>query len=192
MTVTSLPWPSRLWLSFICALQVLFDGRFAARVAALRGGSPEQLAAPERVTASAQPPTPPSAPAMTPAPPGGEALQLLSILQREGRLIDFLEQDIAAFGDDDVGAAARVVHEGCRRALRTHARVASIRSEAEGSALTLERVSSEVKLIGNVAGAAPYRGVLRHRGWRIDELKLPTRVGEHDLGLIAPAELELR
>ncbi len=67
----------------------------------------------------------------------------------------------------------------------------SVRSEAEGAALTLERASDDVKLVGNVAGSAPFRGVLRHRGWRIEELRLPTVVGAHDSTLVAPAELEL-
>jgi hypothetical protein len=112
-------------------------------------------------------------------------------LQREGRFVDFIEQDITTFSDEDVGAAARVVHEGCRRALHAHARVESVRSEAVGSRLTLERADGSVKLVGNVTGAAPYRGVLRHRGWRVQELKLPTRIGDYDPKLVAPAELEL-
>lgn len=187
MTVFSLSLPSRLWLSWACFFRVLFDGQFAARVAALR----------DRAGSEALPE--PSAPAAVPAPAGVApsaspetgALQLLSLLQREGRFVDFVEQEVTAFSDADVGAAARVVHEGCRRALHAHARIASVRTEAEGAALTLERPSSDVKLVGNVAGAAPYRGVLRHRGWRVDALKLPTLIGEHDPKLVAPAELEL-
>lgn len=103
-----------------------------------------------------------------------------------------MQQEITAFSDADIGAAARVVHEGCRRALRTHGRIVSVRSESEGAALTLERVTADVKLVGNVAGAAPFRGVLRHRGWRVEELSLPTRIGSHDPKLLAPAELEIR
>jgi hypothetical protein len=118
-------------------------------------------------------------------------LQLLSLLQREGRFVDFVQQELAAFSDADIGAAARVVHEGCGRALRAHARVVSVRNEAEGSSLTLERASEDVKLVGKVSGSAPFRGVLRHRGWRIEELTLPTVIGAHDPSLVAPAELEL-
>lgn len=179
MTVTSLSLPSRLWLSWVCAFRVLFDGQFAARVAGLRGAQPEPLPAP--------------APAPAPSEPSATtgALQLLSLLQREGRFVDFVQQDVAGFGDADIGAAARVVHEGCRRALRAHARVVSVRSEAEGSSVVLERASADVKLVGNVAGAAPFRGVLRHRGWRVEELTLPTLLGSHDPKLVAAAELEL-
>lgn len=184
MTVPSLSLPSRLWLSWACFFRVLFDGQFAARVAALRDrGAAETLPAP---SAGATPIA-----ASPSASPERGALQLLSLLQREGRFVDFVEQEVTAFSDADVGAAARVVHEGCRRALHAHARIASVRGEAEGAALTLERASNDVKLVGNVAGSAPYRGVLRHRGWRVEELKLPTLIGAHDPKLVAPAELEL-
>jgi hypothetical protein len=113
-------------------------------------------------------------------------------LQREGRLVDFLQQDVATFADADVGAAARVVHEGCRSALRAHASVASVRPESEGAPVSVSADDvAQVKLLGNVKGAAPYRGVLRHRGWRVESLKLPEYVGAQDLALIAPAEVEL-
>ena len=162
----------------------MFDGRFAAKVALLPDGD----AQPESTIAT------PAEPIDLPrkeAASGNAALQLLSLLQREGRFVDFVQQDLASFSDADIGAAARVVHEGCRRALRAHARVVSVRGEAEGASLTLERASEDVKLVGNVAGSAPFRGVLRHRGWRIEGLTLPTVVGAHDPTLVAPAELEL-
>jgi hypothetical protein len=185
MTLPSLSLPSRLWLSWVCAFRVLFDGQFAARVAALRDGAqpPEAL------------PVAPPAPVVA-TPPSTEkastgALQLLSLLQREGRFVDFIQQDVAGFSDADIGAAARVVHEGCRRALRAHARVTSVRTEAEGSSIVIESASADVKLVGNVAGSAPFRGVLRHRGWRVEELTLPTLLGSHDPRLVAAAELEL-
>ena len=173
---------SRLWLSWVTSFRILFDGRFAARVALLRADATEP-APPAELTVEA--------PAEAPARSNDSALQLLTLLQREGRFVDFVQQEVASFGDADIGAAARVVHEGCRRALRTHARIVSVRSEAEGEKLTLERASEDVKLVGNVAGSAPFRGVLRHRGWRVEALTLPTIVGAHDAALVAPAELEL-
>ena len=184
MSVTSLPLLSRFWLSWACSFRILFDGRYAARVASLGESD---------LRPSAPPSLPPESPLSPEAPPdpNGAALRLLSLLQREGRFVDFLQQDVAAFNDADVGAAARVVHEGCRRALRAHARVVSVRSEAEGATLTLERASDDVKLVGNVAGSAPFHGVLRHRGWRVEELSLPKVVGAQDPTLVAPAELEL-
>jgi hypothetical protein len=106
--------------------------------------------------------------------------------------VDFLEQDVATFSDADVGAAARVVHEGCRKALRSHAKLSPVRSEEEGVRLTIAGFDpSEVKLSGNVAGSGPYTGVLRHRGWRATDFTLPIPVKGHDAHILAPAEVEL-
>jgi hypothetical protein len=183
MTVSSLTLPGRLWLSLWCAFKVLFDRELAAKVAGLRAGA----------TKTATLPLPSRLEKVEDAPiaSANGALQLLSLLQREGRFVDFVEQEITAFGDADIGAAARLVHEGCRRALHAHGRIVSVRNEAEGAPLTLEKACADVKLVGNVAGSAPYRGVLRHRGWRVEELTLPTSIGAHDPKLVAPAELEL-
>jgi hypothetical protein len=191
MTVRSVSLLERLWLSWVCAFRVLFDARFAARVAELQSGSPEpELPSAAHPTAEATTGAASPAALIERARANG-ALQLLTLFQREGRLLDFLEQEIVSFADAEIGAAARLVHEGCRRALHAHARVVSVRSEAEGSALTLEQASADVKLVGNVSGSAPYRGVLRHRGWRVEGLRLPQVVGAADQRLVAPAELEL-
>ena len=186
---------SRLGLAF----KVLFDASLARR---LVGERPEPPAL-EPVSAARQdaPPSREGSPktmrsakmdaAAIADDPASGALQLLAILQREGRFVDFLQQNIDTFPDAEVGAAARVVHEGCRRSLAKHAKVSSIRAESEGARVTLEAVSGDVKLVGNVSGSAPYHGVLRHRGWRVEELTLPLRVGEHDPRVVAPAEVEL-
>lgn len=197
MAVSAPSFFARLGLAF----KVLFDESLALRLVAK---SSEPLAlepAPAPVSrydaapaGEGSPKTMRSAKMDAPAPADElvtGALSLLSILQREGRLVDFLQQSIDAFPDAEVGAAARVVHEGCRRSLAKHAKVSSIRAESEGSRVTLDTVTPDVKLVGNVAGSAPYRGVLRHRGWKIEELKLPTRVGDHDPSVVAPAEVEL-
>jgi Domain of unknown function (DUF2760) len=201
MTVTSWSLPSRIWLSWVCAFRVLFDRQFAAQVAALREATQHAESLPPPAPRARVPSSAVSVPAASASSPGAGsgpeapaangALQLLALLQREGRLIDFLEQDVAAFADAEIGAAARVVHEGCRRALRGHARVVSVRSESEGARLTLEQARADVKLVGNLGGSAPYRGVLRHRGWRVEGLALPTLIGAHDPQIVAQAELEL-
>jgi hypothetical protein len=178
-----MPFGSRLLFAWACFFRVLFDGRFAARALAVRDGAPA--------------PAPPAAPAALPAIPppadGTSALQLLSLLQREGRLVDFLQQDIASFPDTDVGVAARVVHEGCRKALRAHATLEPVRTEDEGARVTLAAGfdADAVKLVGDVKGEPPYAGVLRHRGWRARRLELPSLVGDHDAHVLAPAEVEL-
>jgi len=148
----------------------------------LAAAGPEQTGAPEPTT-----PTQPKPPSALPA------LQLLSLLQREGRLVDFLQQDIAGFPDSEIGSAARVVHEGCRKALASHAEIVPVRSEAEGVPLVLQAGfdARAIKLTGNVHGSAPYRGTLRHRGWRAQKLELPELVGDYDASVLAPAEVEL-
>jgi hypothetical protein len=179
----SLPFLTRLWFAWVCSLRVLFDGAFAKRVYAAR------LSSPASAPTNAAP-----APTKAPEPPSDTAaLQLLALLQREGRLVDFLEQDVAAFSDAEIGAAARVVHDGCRKALRAHAAIDPVRAEDEGATVTIAAgfAASEVKLTGNVRGAAPYTGVVRHRGWRAKEMKLPATVEGHDATVLAPAEIEI-
>jgi hypothetical protein len=193
VTATDLPFFTRLWFAWACFFRVLFDGSFAGSVYRLKGGeAPAPLPAPaEAGPKEVAPPAPKPAP--PPPPPADPALQILSILQREGRLVDFLEQDIATFPDADIGAAARVVHEGCRKALRQHATLAPVRTEEEGAKVTIAAgfKPAEVKLTGNVQGSAPYAGVLRHRGWRATKVTLPTPVEGYDPSVLAPAEVEL-
>lgn len=198
VTDSPLPLLTRLWFAWATFFRVLFDGVFAARVFALPQGGAEspRLSEPGPAATRATPARPepkPAEPRLAAAPDAREgALQLLGLLQREGRFVDFVQQDISRFPDADVGAAARVVHEGCRRALGSHATIVSVRTEAEGSPVVVERMEGDlVKLTGHVSGSAPYRGVLRHRGWRIETLKLPQRVGTQDLSVVAPAEVEL-
>ena len=121
------------------------------------------------------------------------ALQLLALLQREGRLVDFLEEDVARFSDAEIGAAARVVHSGCRHALREHLVLEAIRAEAEGSPVTVPPAfnPSALRLTGNVQGAGPYAGTLRHKGWRVLRLTLPSATSGHDVRVLAQAEVEL-
>jgi hypothetical protein len=184
-----LPFVTRLWFAWLCFFRVLFDGAFAARAFQAR----EPMALPPAPEAPELPPEPAPEPRRTEAPSVAAALQLLALFQRDGRLVDFLEQDITGFADSEIGAVARVVHEGCRKALRGHAELSPVRAEEEGDQVTLEAGFSpaEVKLSGNVQGSAPYKGVLRHRGWRVGRLTLPVPVKGHDAAVIAPAEVEL-
>lgn len=191
----TLSFGSRFFLAWAWFFRVLFDGAFAARVRGVEGGRE-----PELLPSAPSPPPPSSvvaAHALVPVPPKvadtAPALQLLALLQREGRLIDFLEQDIVTFSDADVGVAARVVHEGCRKALRGHVEVQAVRAEEEGAKLVLEEGfdASTVKLVGNVSGSAPFRGTLRHKGWRAKKVSLPESTQGHDPAVLAPAEVEL-
>lgn len=196
MPETPLPFYKRIWFAWVCLLRVLFDGEFAGRVFAEFEGTRQLPApAPKEALPEAVPEAPPKAvePVRPALPDSTPAVQLLSLLQREGRLIDFLEQDVTGFPDADIGAAARVVHEGCRKALRSHAKFEPVRAEEEGTAVTLKAGFNpmEVKLSGNVQGEPPHRGVLQHRGWRLAELTLPEPAPGYDPSIVAPAEVEL-
>jgi hypothetical protein len=178
---------TRIWLAFACFFRILIDGAFAARVFSARRASPALAEEPEVVPAEKPAKASPRASA-----PANSALVLLALLQREGRLVDFVQQDIDGFADEEIGAAARVLHAGCREALRRHATIAPIRSEEEDSRVEVEDgiESGAVKLVGAVGGEPPYRGILRHRGWRVT-LSLPQPTTGHDAAVVAPAEVEL-
>ena len=121
------------------------------------------------------------------------ALQLLAILQRDARLIDFAQEDLSAYSDADIGAAARVVHEGCRKVLREHFMIEPVLREAEGSPIEVSHGfdAGAIRLTGNVVGSAPFNGVVGHRGWRATDVHLPKVAEGHNVHVLAPAEVEL-
>jgi hypothetical protein len=176
----------RLWLAFILPWLVLFDAAFARRVHELREAPP-----------SLPPATPPiavrEAEALPTEPDHSAALQLLAILQREGRFIDFLQEDVATFSDADIGAAARVVHEGCRRGLAQLVELAAVRTESEGTPIELPAGfdAARVRVTGNVVGEPPFRGTLAHHGWLVKTIRMPKTNAGHDPKIVAPAEVEL-
>ena len=100
---------------------------------------------------------------------------------------------MSGFSDDEIGAAARVVQEGCKRGLADYVELKAVRSEAEGAAVTLEPGynANETRVTGNVTGAPPYRGSLAHYGWRAESIRLPQLSSEHDARILAPAEVEI-
>ena len=121
------------------------------------------------------------------------ALQLLGLLQREARFVDFIQEDVAPYSDAEIGAAARVVHGGCRKLLAEHFTLAPVRAEAEGSRITLQAGfdATAIRLTGNVVGQAPFTGTLGHRGWRVAEVRLPQLTDARAAAIIAQAEVEL-
>jgi hypothetical protein len=124
-----------------------------------------------------------------------EILSFLAILQARGRLVDFLMDDINAHGDAQVGAAARVVHAGCKAVLQEHFRISPVREESEGSTVQVAAgyAADEYRLLGRISGPAPFSGVLVHHGWKTDAVNLPRILRSTDrLPAIAPAEVELK
>ncbi|WP_295955954.1 DUF2760 domain-containing protein [Rhodoferax sp.] len=166
------------------AFAVLGDSTLAAKVQDVRNGV--EPAAPPA------PPAPPPPPVLKVATPDA-ALQLLGLLQREARFVDFIQEDVAAYSDADIGGAARLVHTGCRKVLQEHFTLAPARPEVEGSRIVLEAGfdAGTVRLTGNVVGNAPFRGTLRHPGWKATDVRLPRTTEGHDPRVIAAAEVEL-
>jgi hypothetical protein len=149
---------------------------------------------------SAPTPKPPPAPAPAPSPrPDASlseagAVQMLAILQRQGRLVDFLQEDLGPFADAQIGAAVRSVHAGCKQALDEHVTLEAIYAEAEGDRVTVEPGfdAYAVRLSGSLSGEPPFTGTLRHRGWRAAKVELPQQVdAERDEHIVAAAEVEI-
>ncbi len=121
------------------------------------------------------------------------ALQLLGLLQKEARFIDFIKENITAYSDADIGIAARVVHEGCNKAINEHFTLAPVRSEQEGEKITLPQGfdAAAVRLTGNIVGSAPFTGTLIHKGWQVTSIRLPKLTQGHNAAILAAAEVEL-
>ncbi|HEY2156897.1 MAG TPA: DUF2760 domain-containing protein [Isosphaeraceae bacterium] len=156
---------NRLWLALKAFWQILTDPDFAARVEPLFSRAP-----------------------------AGPDLRILAVLQRDGRLVDFLQEDIDAYTDPQVGAAVRDIHRGCRKALRDYVTVEPILGEPEEAPVTVgsDFDPAEIRLTGNVQGSPPFRGVLKHHGWRVKSVHLPALPGSRgDASVLAPAEVEI-
>lgn len=173
---------------------ILFHGRIAPEIleALGLGGTSAEPQTAERVA----PIVPPEALTAQPAPqvdPGDRAVQMLALLQRDGRLVDFLAEDVAGYPDAQIGAAVREVHEGCRRALERYMDLEAVIAAEEGQRVTVEPGfdPASITLVGQVVGTPPLTGTLLHRGWRVTRLELPPLPPPDARRVIAPAEVEI-
>ncbi len=175
---------NRIILAFRSFFNILFSGQLSAgTLAALdltrRDAAPGKAAAP---------PPPPAAAGKT----ADGALQLLAILQRDSRLIDFLMEDIGSYSDDQIGAAVRELHDQCRDSV---ARYVTLQPVIDGVEGTFTKAPSSdpnlVKFVGNVPAKPPSGGTLRHKGWRAGKVDLPPLPAKQDATVIAPAEIEI-
>jgi hypothetical protein len=180
----------RIALAFRCFFSILFVSAIPDDIA----GRLHQPAAPAQETPA------PAAPAVSrlkeAEPPSDNldrAVQILALLQRDGRLIDFLSENISAYPDAQLGAAVRTIHETCRQALGQYVELEPILDSEEDQPVTVQAGldPAAVKLIGNVTGEPPLRRLLRHRGWRVRQLKMPPLSKGVGRMVIAPAEVEL-
>ncbi|CAN7671418.1 DUF2760 domain-containing protein [Paraburkholderia sp. SIMBA_054] len=192
MTEPNVSLLGRLSLAFGTFFSILGDRDFAVSVLRLRSGA-APTPAPAPAAAPVAKPTPAPAPVVIKEATPEAALQLLGLLQRDARFIDFVEEDIAKYSDADIGAAARLVHDGCRATLREHFTIQPVRDEAEGSRVTINEGfdATAIRLTGNVVGKAPFSGSISHRGWRVADVRLPKLTQSHDATVLAPAEVEL-
>jgi hypothetical protein len=177
-----LPYGTRLKYAFRSFFSLIDYGRI-----------PDDIAQAIAATAAAAPA--PSRPLeLPPAAPdtADRAVQMLALLQRDGRLVDFLMEDLGAYADAQIGAAVRDVHSGCRAALTRYVTLVPVIEAEEGDQVAVEpgTDAGRVKVIGNVAGAPPYRGVLRHRGWDAAHIELPP-LPAASRTIVAPAEVEV-
>jgi hypothetical protein len=173
---------SRIVLAFRCFFNILFEGRLSDPAITELGLS--RRAAP----ASA-------APAPAPAPvakTSDGALQILAILQRDSRLLDFLMEDLSSYADDQIGAAVRELHDQCRDAVSRYVTLQPVIDGVEG---TFTQAPSKdpniVKFVGNVPATPPAGGTLRHKGWRAVKVDLPALPSRQDATILAPAEIEV-
>ena len=174
---------NRILLAFRCFFEILFHGALSAdALGALKLARREQAAPGPKGT-------PPAAALRTPA---DGALQILTILQRDSRVVDFLMEDIASYSDDQVGAAVRELHDQCRDSLARYVALQPVIDGVEGT--PVKAVSGDphlVRFIGNVPAAPPSGGTLRHKGWRAAKVDLPALAAKEDTSIIAPAEIEI-
>ncbi len=188
---------SRFFLAFLCFFRILFGKKLPpAAISYLpEGAEPKALPAPpkEKVVekAAARPVEDKRASVAQHQRDG--ALAFLALMQREGRLVDFLREPLDGFGDADIGAAARDVHRGCRKVLEMHLELEAVMPGAEEEKVTVPKGfdPAEIRLIGEARGEPPFRGTLRHHGWRVVEAKLPSLAEGIDRFVVAPAEVEL-
>jgi hypothetical protein len=153
--------------------------------------SPDRSAVPAAGPASAPVTIPPRAQAGNQAE--AEIVAFFALLQEKGRLVDFLMEDITSYDDTHVGAAARVIHQGCRQVLQEHFNITAICESEEGSQVTVPAgyAKEQYRFVGKLSGDPPFTGTLIHKGWKTEFVKLPRIVEAQRLPAIAPAEVEL-
>jgi hypothetical protein len=177
---------NRIVLAFKSFFSLLFSGELSPDVITALNLTRRGASAPAAKPAA---PAPAAAPAIRTA---DGALQILAILQRDARLIDFLQEDISAYADDQIGAAVREIHDQSRDAIARYVTLTPVIDGVEGTyAKAPAQDASLVKFVGNVPAKPPAGGTLLHKGWRATKVDLPAIPARQDATIIAPAEIEI-
>jgi hypothetical protein len=168
----------RILFALRCFFNILFHGALSADVLAALKLARRETALPPKPAASKT--------------PSDGALQVLAILQRDSRLVDFLMEDIASCSDEQVGAAVRELHDQCRDSVARCFTLQPVIDGVEGAFTKAPPAdASAVRFIGNVPATPPSGGILRHKGWRAARIDLPALSPKQDGAIIAPAEIEI-
>ena len=177
----------KIVLAFKCFFALLFSGELSPEIL-----TELNLTKRSGATTSSPKATAPAAAAAPTVRTADGALQILAILQRDSRLIDFLQEDIAGYSDDQIGAAVREVHDQSRDAIARYVTLAPVIDGVEGTyAKAPAQDANMVKFVGNVPAKPPAGGTLRHKGWRATKVDLPALPARQDATIIAPAEIEI-
>lgn len=182
---------ARLSFAFRCFSSLLFRGQIPQEILqALSSSTAEApLTAAARATAAAEK----SGTNASESEALDRAVQMLALLQRDGRLVDFLEEDVSSCPDGQLGAAVRSIHDSCRQVLERYIKLEPVLSSEEDHPVTLPVGfdPGAIKVIGSVTGGPPIRGLLRHRGWRVSQVTLPSLPQGSGRAIVAPAEVEV-
>jgi hypothetical protein len=206
---TLLPATPEVRLSLTAGALVAAVALLAIIATGWRAAAPAPVAVRPPVAGRPAPAAPPPAVPVVPPPPAvappapvaanqaeAEVVAFLATLQEKGRFVDFVMDDLSAYPDAQVGAVARIVHEGCRAVLQEQFHIQPVREEDEGTKVVVAPGyrADEYRLVGKISGQAPFSGTLMHRGWKTASVKLPRviRTGDDELPTIAPAEVELQ
>ena len=174
---------NRLTLAFRAFFNLLFSGELSSETLIALNLSRRSATAPAKAAPAA------AAPAVRTA---DGALQILAILQRDSRLIDFLQEDVTSYSDDQIGAAVRELHDQCRDAIARYVTLVPVIDGVEGTyAKAPAQDPNLVKFVGNVPAQPPAGGTLRHKGWRAAKVELPNLPAKQDATIIAAAEIEI-
>ena len=121
-------------------------------------------------------------------------LHSLTVLQREGRLLDFFDEDLSQYDDEQIGAAVRSIQEDCKKAVRKYIDPRPVIDSEEGKSVSVEPGfdMDSISLVGNVAGEPPFKGILKHRGWKAGKQDIPKLSDIQDASIITPAEVEIQ
>lgn len=120
------------------------------------------------------------------------AAHLLADMQKEGRLIDFLNENLREYSDEEIGSSVRSIHEGCKKVLDSTLTMEKIVDQEEESTYRVNKGydAKSVRLTGRVGDVYPMKGTLIHPGWKVKNIKL-TEKDDQVKKILAPAEVEV-